>query len=178
MEMLSIRSDQFIESSLTEIKNDVVTILIPESYYSTLDSKEQKDLKKKLPALLRRYGKFLAGASRLNSKAGKILYQKDRGKMKRVNFRVESGMWNILGVLALSHGVSRCFLFNYMLALESLEVGDSIVETMNAGGPTFHRIYSFIWQLDLQNKRVFRKLEFTPNPIFPIFYGMYWMKPS
>jgi Protein of unknown function (DUF1564) len=178
MEMLSIRSDQFIESALVERKEDVVTILIPETEYFALDPKAQKDLKKKLPQLLRKYGKYLAGASRLNDKAGKILYQKNQGKMKRINFRVESGMWNILGMLSLSHGVSRCFLFNYMLTLDSLEVGDSIVETMNAGAPTFHRVYSFIWQLDLQSKRIFRRLEFTPNPISPIFYGMYWSKPS
>ncbi|MBM9499785.1 DUF1564 domain-containing protein [Leptospira sp. 201903071] len=178
MEMLSIRSDQFIESTLVERKDDVVTILIPESDYLALDPKAQKDLKKKLPYLLRRYGKYLAGASRLNVKAGKILYQKNRGPMKRINFRVESGMWNILGMFALSHGVSRCFLFNYMLTLETLEVGDSIVETMNAGAPTFHQVYRFIWQLELQSKRIFRILEFTPNPIFPIFYGIYWAKPT
>ncbi len=178
MEMLSIRADQFIESTLTERKNDVVTILVPENYYHSLGPEEQKNLRRKLPALLRRYGKFLAGASRLNARAGKILYQKDQGKMIRINFRVESGMWNILGLLALSHGVSRCFLFNYMLALDSVEVGDSIVETMNAGAPTFHSYYSFIWHLDLQSKRIFRKLEFTPNPIFPIFYGDYWIRTS
>ncbi|AOP36588.1 hypothetical protein A0128_21550 [Leptospira tipperaryensis] len=176
MEMLSIRSDQVIESALVEKTSDVVTVILPENYYFALNPKEQRDLKRKLPFLLSRYGKYLAGASRLNTKAGKILYQKNQGKMKRINFRVESGMWNILGMLALSHGVSRCFLFHYMLILESLGVGDSIVQTMNAGPPTFHRVYSFIWQLDLQSKRIFRKLEFDPNPIFPIFYGMYWAK--
>nr|WP_269746573.1 DUF1564 family protein [Leptospira noguchii] len=31
-----------------------------------------------------------------------------------------AGVWATLGVLAAAHGVSRCYLFNYMLWLEDL----------------------------------------------------------
>ncbi|AVQ14024.1 PF07600 family protein [Leptospira santarosai] len=176
MEMLSIRSDLRIDSPLVERKQDVVTILIPESYFHSLNLKNRKALKRRLPILLKTYGKYLVGARRLNTKAGKTLYQKNPGKLKKLNFRIESGAWNLLGMYAQAHGVSRCFLFNYMLWLDSCGVGDSIAETMNGGVPTFHENYRMIWQLNLQNQTISRILEFEPDPFPHIFYGYYWKK--
>ncbi|WP_000496496.1 DUF1564 family protein, partial [Leptospira interrogans] len=63
------------------------------------------------------------------------------------------------------HGVSRCFLFNYLLWLEEVGVGDSIVDTMNRGVPQFHKSYKMIWTLNLRKNQISRELFFEPNPI-------------
>ncbi|EMJ47067.1 hypothetical protein LEP1GSC111_1737 [Leptospira interrogans str. UT126] len=38
----------------------------------------------------------------------------------------------------------KCYLFNYLLKLEALGVGNSILNTVRAGVPTFHWSYSYI----------------------------------
>ncbi|MBM9501003.1 DUF1564 domain-containing protein [Leptospira sp. 201903071] len=168
MEQIFLSPDEKIESLLAERKEKVVTLLIPENYFDRLSVEEQRRLPKKLPFLLRRYSKLMTSRSRLNSKADSILYQSP-GKMKKMNFRVNTGYWSMLGVLAQAHGVSRCFLFNFLLSLEDAEVGDSIVEVLNAGVPTFHDVYRYIWHLDLIQNTITRTLEFDPNPISPFF---------
>ncbi|RHX96404.1 DUF1564 domain-containing protein [Leptospira yasudae] len=168
MEWILSDSHHKIESPLVEETSKVVTLLVPENYYDRLSPENQLSLSKKLPYLLRRYGKFISATRRINSKAGTTLYQ-DRGRMKRINFRVSSGYWSILGAFANAHGVSRCYLFNFLLALDEVGVGDSIVETVNAGVPTFHEYYSYIWHLDLAHNRISRQLKFSPNPIRTIY---------
>ncbi|RHX88164.1 DUF1564 domain-containing protein [Leptospira stimsonii] len=168
MESIFLNSDERIESRLAERKEKVVTLLIPENYFDRLSSEEQRKLSKKLPYLLRRYAKLLSSRSRLNSKADSILYQ-NPGKMKKMNFRTNTGYWSLLGALAQAHGVSRCFLFNFLLSLEEAEVGDSIEDILNAGVPTFHDVYRYIWQLDLIQNTITRSLDFSPNPISPFF---------
>ncbi|WP_212885955.1 DUF1564 family protein, partial [Leptospira borgpetersenii] len=71
----------------------------------------------------------------------------------------------VLGVLAAAHGVSRCFLFNYLLWLEDSGIGNSIVDTMNRGVPQFHGTYKMSWTLNLQKNQIFRTLLIKPNPI-------------
>ncbi|MBM9579380.1 DUF1564 domain-containing protein [Leptospira sp. 201903070] len=168
MELIFLSSEEKIESPLAERNEKVVTLLIPENYLNGLSLDEQRKLPKKLPYLLRRYSKFIASRSRLNSKADSILYQ-NPGKMRKMNFRANTGHWSMLGALAQAHGVSRCFLFNFLLSLEDAEVGDSIVEVLNAGVPTFHDVYRYIWHLDLIQNTITRSLEFDPNPISPFF---------
>ncbi|PJZ52170.1 DUF1564 domain-containing protein [Leptospira adleri] len=168
MESIFLSSDEKIESPLAERKEKVVTLLIPENYFHSLTLDEQRKLSKKLPYLLRRYAKLLTSRSRLNSKADSTLYQ-NPGKMKKMNFRANTGHWSLLGALAQAHGVSRCFLFNFLLSLEEAEVGDSIVDILNAGVPTFHDVYRYVWQLDLIENTITRSLDFFPNPISPFF---------
>ncbi|XDD52295.1 DUF1564 family protein [Leptospira sp. WS92.C1] len=52
------------------------------------------------------------------------------------------------------------------------------VISLFVGIPTFHRVYSFIWQLDLQNLRISRYLKFEPELFQHIFYGKYSNKPQ
>lgn len=80
--------------------------------------------------------------------------------------RVDTGVWAILGVIAAAHGVSRCFLVNYMIWLDDSGVGDSIEEKLNVGSPTFQNSYGYLWHLDLLNNRITKSLEFRPNPIW------------
>ncbi|PJZ55001.1 DUF1564 domain-containing protein [Leptospira adleri] len=165
MELLSLNSQLKIESALIEGDMGTDSILIPLSLWDSLDLEERKILSRKLPYLLRRYTKYVASMKRLYWRAGKIKYNWGVGKMKKMSIRVNSGAWALLGALAAAHGVSRCYLFNYMLWLDEIGVGDSIVETLNIGVPRFHGIYRMIWTLNLEKNLISRELEFEPNPL-------------
>nr|PJZ93096.1 hypothetical protein CH379_09620 [Leptospira ellisii] len=78
--------------------------------------------------------------------------------------------------MAQAHGVSRCYLFNYLLYLEESEVGDSIEEMLNEGVPTFHKNYSYILHLDLTFNRVTRKLQCLPESAFYTFEYREWFR--
>ncbi|MBM9500179.1 DUF1564 domain-containing protein [Leptospira sp. 201903071] len=178
MGYLTFNADEEISSSLQESRMDTVTLLIPESTLDRLgvSVKDAKSLPKKIPQLLRRYGKYLTSTRRLGENARKTLYQPSPGKekMKRVNIRLSTGSWTYLGMLAQTHGVSRCYLFNYLLWLEELGVGDSIVETVNAGAPAFHNCYSYILHLDLRYNLVFRRLQTEPGSLFYVLDYRDW----
>ncbi|EMY78502.1 PF07600 family protein [Leptospira weilii serovar Ranarum str. ICFT] len=165
MEMLWFASGKKIESALIEGSLGLDSLLVPFTYWDRLSREEKKILPKRLPSLLRRYGKYIAAMKRLHFRAGKIKYNRGVGKMKKLSIRVNTGTWAMLGALAAAHGVSRCYLFNYMLWLEDVGVGDSIVETLNRGVPSFHRTYRMIWTLDLQQNLISRELKFKPNPM-------------
>ncbi|XDD52288.1 DUF1564 domain-containing protein [Leptospira sp. WS92.C1] len=177
METLFLNTNFEIQSPLQEPNSEVVTFLIPKSYLDRLNPEDQKKLPKRLPLLLKKYAKYIASTKRLNKKAGKTLYQIKTGKnnMKRINARTRTGSWALLGALAQAHGVSRCYLFNYLLWLDDLGVGDSIVDTLNAGVPTFHENYRYTLLLDLLNNKIIRKLEFEPNPFKHIFTYRDWL---
>ncbi|RHX89095.1 DUF1564 domain-containing protein [Leptospira stimsonii] len=166
METLSFSSDRKIESALIEGSLGTDSILIPLSYWDALSLEEKNALRRKLPYLLRRYTKYLSCLRRLHWRAGKIQYNRGVGKMKKMSIRVNTGAWAVLGALAAAHGVSRCYLFNYMLWLDDVGVGDSIVDTMNQGVPRFHEVYRMIWTLDLRQNLISRELEIEPNPLF------------
>lgn len=139
MGTLLLTADRVIRSKLREDKTEVVTLLVPQATWLRLGESKRKYLPKQIPMLLRVYGKYLTSIDRLGKKAGKTLYQPSYGRdsMKKVNVRLHTGSWAFLGVLAQAHGVSHCFLFNYLLWLEEVGVGDSIVDTMNEGVPHF-----------------------------------------
>ncbi|EMJ91655.1 DUF1564 domain-containing protein [Leptospira alstonii] len=165
MGTLLLNSDFEISSTLGENRSETVTLLIPEDNWIRFSEKDLKALPKKIPEFLRTYGKYLSSTRRLGKKAGRTLYQPSPGKrkMKRVNIRVNTGSWTLFGALAQAHGVSRCYLFNYLLWLEETGVGDSIVYTMNAGVPAFHESYSYILHLDLLENQVTRRLRCRPK---------------
>ncbi|EKR64043.1 PF07600 family protein [Leptospira weilii str. 2006001853] len=165
MDILLLDDGQKIESALIEGRFGLDSLLVPFAYWDRLSREEKKILPRRLPFLLRRYGKYIAAMQRLHCKAGKIKYNRGVGKMKKFSIRVNTGTWAILGALAAAHGVSRCYLFNYMLWLEDVGVGDSIVETLNRGVPSFHGTYRMIWTLDLRQNLISRELEFKPNPM-------------
>ncbi|EMJ93969.1 DUF1564 domain-containing protein [Leptospira alstonii] len=171
MGYLSFSSDFKLSSKLQEAYSETVTLLIPEETWRRYSEKEAKKLPQRIPTLLKKYGKYLSATPRLGKKAGRTLYQPSLGaqKMKRVNARLNAGSWTFFGALAQAHGVSRCYLFNYLLWLETVGVGDSIERTMNEGVPTFHRNYSYILDVDLLNNRVTRRLHYEPESHFYTF---------
>lgn len=167
MQLLFLDDGQKIQSPLNERKEKVVSLLIPQSFYDGLSRKEQLALGRRISYLLKTYSKFIAAHRRLNDTASSTLYQKNQGKLKKLNVRIGTGHWSMLGALAQAHGVSRCYLFNFLLYLDRVGVDDSIVKVLNEGVPTFHEIYRYIWQLDLTSNSISRMLEFTPNPLIP-----------
>ncbi|MBM9502323.1 DUF1564 domain-containing protein [Leptospira sp. 201903071] len=165
MGQIFLHSERKIRSALVESRMNVETILFPEWYYNALSPEQRKALPKRILPLLRRYQKLMLSKKRINPKAGKTLYQKTQG-MVRVNVRIDTGVWAVLGVLSAAHGVSRCFMVNYLLWLDDSGVGDSIDKTLNVGSPAFHDNYSYIWHLDLLKNSITRTIEFEPNPIW------------
>ncbi|WP_081104096.1 DUF1564 domain-containing protein [Leptospira weilii] len=166
MGYLLLNSDHEISSILQEGRSETVTLLIPEGTWLRFSEKDLKLLPKKIPQFLKTYGKLLSASERLGKKAGRTLYQPSPGKrkMKRINVRVSSASWTLFGTFAMAHGVSRCYLFNYLLRLESAGAGNSTVDSR--GVPAFHRSYSYILHLDLPNNRVTRKLHCEPETYF------------
>ncbi|TGK34949.1 DUF1564 domain-containing protein [Leptospira gomenensis] len=179
MGVLVLSSDHTIDSVLRERESEIVTLLVPEETLSLYPEEDRKDLPKRIPGLLAIYGKYMTSIPRIGKKAGRTLYQPSEGKKKmvRINVRLNSGTWSFLGMLAHVHGVSRCFLFNYLLSLDRVGVGESIVLTMNDGGPTFHRNYSYILHLDLQNNRITRSLKCQPESTFYVIDYLDWFDP-
>ncbi|AOP36599.1 CopG family transcriptional regulator [Leptospira tipperaryensis] len=167
MRTIFLSSDFEIRSSLQEKTSDVVTFLVPKKYLNRVKISDRKKLPKRLPGLLKKYSKYIASTKRLNKRAGKTLYQANEGKgnMQRINARIQTKDWILLGTLAQAHGVSRCYLFNYLLWLDQIGVGDSISNVLNSGAPTFHKYYKFILLLDLSKNIITKRLEFEPNPI-------------
>ncbi|RHX78619.1 DUF1564 domain-containing protein [Leptospira yasudae] len=147
-------------------ESSVETFLIPERYWTGLNEKDRKNLPKRIPTLIRRYAKYIVAMPRLNSKPGKTMYQKDQGPLIRMNIRMGTGIVSILASFAASHGVSRCFLVNYLLWLDEIGVGNSIVETVSVGTPTFHDVYRNILTLDFNSNTITREFQFEPNPIY------------
>ncbi|WP_017850967.1 DUF1564 domain-containing protein [Leptospira interrogans serovar Szwajizak] len=166
MDILLFDDGQKIESALVEGSIGTDSLLVPNNYWNCLNSQERKALRGKLPILLRKYSKQIASMKRLHYKAGKIKYNRDVGKMKKFSVRVHTGVWATLGVLAAAHGVSRCYLFNYMLWLEELgEKENFFVKTLNQGVPSFHWTYKMIWKIDRKQNLISRELKFEPNPM-------------
>lgn len=162
MDILLLSFQKKIISALSEGETGSDSLLIPMCYWNRLNELQKKALSKKLPFLLKRYTKYIASCDRLHWKADKVKY--NRG-LKKMTIHVNTGVWAVLGVLAAAHGVSRCFLFNYLLWLEDSGIGNSIVDTMNRGVPQFHGTYKMSWTLNLQKNQIFRTLFFKPNPI-------------
>ncbi|XDD50619.1 DUF1564 domain-containing protein [Leptospira sp. WS92.C1] len=162
--LLSVSEPQ-ISSKIEKLESAVETILIPEDFLNRLTKEDRKKLPKTIHSLLGKYTKYISSIPRLNQKGGKRKYQKDVKKLQRVNIRMKTVDWLLLGTLAEAHGVSRCYLLNFIFYLESAGVGDSIVETLNVGLPTYHEIYCFIWQLEPRQGRITRSLQLRPNPL-------------
>ncbi|TGM53095.1 DUF1564 domain-containing protein [Leptospira adleri] len=176
MGTLLLNSDHALRSILQERNSDVVTLLIPKKTLFGLSDSDKRRLPKRIPNLLRKYGKYLGASRRLGKKAGKTLYQPSEGRenMQRINARVSTGSWALLGALAQAHGVSRCYLFNYLLWLDEIEMDSFLVETMNEGAPTFHRNYRYILHLDLLNNEITRTLECEPPNFLSILHYEDW----
>ncbi|APH41412.1 PF07600 family protein [Leptospira interrogans serovar Copenhageni/Icterohaemorrhagiae] len=119
MDILLLDDGQRIESALVEDSVGTDSLLVPDVYWNRLNAQEKKALRSKLPFF---YLKKIFQADRFYETSalsgGKNQIQSRPLVKKKFSVRVHTGVWATLGVLAAAHGVSRCYLFNYMLWLE------------------------------------------------------------
>ncbi len=76
MNMLILDDGQKIVSALVENSIGTDSLLVPNDYWNRLNSQERKDLRKKLPILLRKYSKRIASPMFLVSIPSAILLHK------------------------------------------------------------------------------------------------------
>ncbi|PJZ71293.1 hypothetical protein CH373_01965 [Leptospira perolatii] len=100
-------------------ENGVCTLILPQRthrrYKKHWDT--SKSATKCLKELLETYSGSIDRIERLNSNPIFVRYQRAKTKTTwvRINFRPRQSDWIKLGNLARFHGVSRCFLFVYLL---------------------------------------------------------------
>jgi hypothetical protein len=137
----------------TYTKRTVSTLLIPEILFEQLHSvlphttspkgKKTISYNTALHYLLNKYKGFLACGNLPFSKKPKLAYQSPNLKLIPAKFRPDSANWFELGVLAYGLGVSRCWLFSYLIELELSGIGEffslklvrDAVATPNASRP-------------------------------------------
>ncbi|TGK01415.1 DUF1564 family protein [Leptospira langatensis] len=99
----------------------VCTLLLPKNFHRKIrmEWKEDRAEASCLKDLLFLYSKEMEEKEKMNPHLNLLLYQRKRKETKvqwtRLNFRPDPGDWARLGLLARRHGVSRCYLFTFLL---------------------------------------------------------------
>jgi hypothetical protein len=121
------------QNKLVDIKvfdrSTVSTLLIPSDLVEELpqlipyfvDPKSGKvfwDLRNGLKLLLKKYRGFLASGNLPFQDKPKLTFQDEGLDLQKFSFRPYDDDWFELGILAYGCGVSRCWLFSYLLRLE------------------------------------------------------------
>ena len=123
-------------------RSTVSTLLIPKHLVDKLDlvlpvvldtatMKKSYDLKAGLKKLLEKYRGFFAAGQLPFQKKPKLTYQEEGLELQRFSFRPDDADWFELGILAYGCGVSRCWLFSFLVTLELSLLGD-FVEVVKA----------------------------------------------
>lgn len=71
-----------------------------------------------LQRLLNKYRGFLASGNLPFQQKPKLTFQDEGLELQKFSFRPDDDVWFELGILAYGCGVSRCWLFSYLLSLE------------------------------------------------------------
>ncbi len=114
----------------------VCTLILPNSLYKSFlkNWKGRRAGARCLKEILFLYTRDIENTEKLNPNSLLLLYQKkendQRKKWSRLNFRPDVVDWSRLGLLARKHGVSRCYLFSYLL--EKYFSGESGPKSVNA----------------------------------------------
>ena len=119
---------------LKESSETVSTLLIPENLAENLKSilpigstkkgKEFTNFRLGLKFLLNKYRGFLAIGNLPFAGKPKLTYQREGLNLQEFKFRPDNGDWFELGIIAYGLGVSRCWLFSYLLELELSGLGE------------------------------------------------------
>ena len=123
-------------------KSTVSTLLIPKNLIEKLDlvlpvaldtatMKKSYNLKVGLKRLLDKYRGFLASGFLPFQEKPKLTYQEEGLELQRFSFRPDDADWFELGILAYGCGVSRCWLFSFLVSLE-LSLLRDFVEVLKA----------------------------------------------
>ncbi|XDD50899.1 DUF1564 domain-containing protein [Leptospira sp. WS92.C1] len=166
MGILILNTDRQIQSSFEDNKSEVVSLLIPEDTIAFMTKEERRKFIKNIPLLIKKYEKYLVSSKRIHKKAGKILYNRDQNRLKKLNLRMKNSDWNLLSVLASTHGVSRCFLVNYILWLDKLGMANTSFDQIYQGIPTQKSAYQFNWSINFEANQLIRKLQIEPNVLY------------
>ncbi|TGL63289.1 DUF1564 family protein [Leptospira sarikeiensis] len=116
-----LKSKSFKARSSSRDSMPVCTLILPKSlfkdYLRTWNG--TRSGARCLKDLLEIYGPDLQFHGKLNPDSILMMYQKKEiGKNKdwnRLNFRPDLADWNRLGAYARKHGVSKCYLFTFLL---------------------------------------------------------------
>ncbi|PJZ71173.1 hypothetical protein CH373_01250 [Leptospira perolatii] len=117
---------------VTTFQSRVCTLILPKRYFRKF-SGSGRALQREFGNLLEKYENILQKMPRINGRSVYTKYQRDITSKKkiaedfrqsspfiRINVRVTCVAWTRLGILAVYHGVSRCFLFSYLLEMDSV----------------------------------------------------------
>jgi hypothetical protein len=119
-------------------------------------------LKAGLKRLLDKYRGFLALGFLPFQGKPKLTYQEEGLELERFSFRPDEADWFELGMLAYGCGVSRCWLFSFLVTLELSLLGD-FVELVKArlGDTTlYHARPRLIHQIFGKRRYIHRILHF------------------
>ena len=125
----------------------VSTLLIPKELLPALDkicfvgynpktNKKIYDLRAGLHLLLNKYRGFLALGNLPFAPKPKLTYQEPKLDLQKFSFRADDADWFELGILAYGCGVSRCWLFSYLLSLELSVVEEFVCHVVCRCGVT------------------------------------------
>ena len=118
-------------------KSTVSTFLIPKHLVKKLDlvlpyvensktKKKSYNFKEGLKKLLDKYRGLLARGYLPFQGKPKLTYQEEGLELQKFCFRPDDADWFELGILAYGCGVSRCWLFSFLVALELSLLADFI----------------------------------------------------
>jgi len=118
-------------------RSTVSTLLIPKHLVEKLDlvipivenpktKKKSYKLKDGLKKLLDKYRGMLARGYLPFQEKPKLTYQEEGLDLQKFCFRPEDADWYELGILAYGCGVSRCWLFSFLVELELSLMGEFI----------------------------------------------------
>jgi hypothetical protein len=109
-------------------RTTVSTLLVPKLLINELDkvipweiTKRGKviwDFRSGLRRLVNKYRGFLASGNLPFQQKPKLTFQEEGLDLQKFSFRPEDDVWFELGILAYGCGVSRCWLFSYLVSLE------------------------------------------------------------
>jgi hypothetical protein len=110
-------------------RSTVSTLLVPKELTTKMNrvipelvhpknGKSFWDFRSGLRRLVSKYRGFLACGNIPFQSKPKLTFQEDGQDLQKFSFRVDDDVWFELGILAYGCGVSRCWLFSYLLSLE------------------------------------------------------------
>ncbi|TGL96608.1 DUF1564 family protein [Leptospira barantonii] len=145
-----------IVSSLN-VSKITCTFLVPLKIVRQLPNSERKKIGKNLGVLLRIHAHRLNRRKKFNNRALTIKYQKQGNSLIKFNTRIHPEEWAQLGIIAASHGISKCLLYCILIQLQLSKLSKRFIKPQNILGSK-KRYYSFLWSLDLKTKKIRRTL--------------------
>lgn len=129
-ESYETNSTLLIPKTLTKDLNSILPVS------TTKQGTEFINFRLGLKLLLNKYRGFLAIGELPFADKPKLTYQQEGLNLHKFKFRPDNSDWFELGILAYGLGVSRCWLFTYLLELELSGLGDFLALKVVRNGLT------------------------------------------